>query len=391
MSTDFAPLIALGMPLYNSSRYLDESLEALHAQTHERFVLVLTDDGSTDGTPAIAQRWCTRDERFMFASNSRRLGLVGNWRRVFERALVLNPETRYFAWVGDHDLCQPRWLELLVAALQARPAAVLAYPRSAAISETGEPLRFRPREFASDGLGDRSDRLRATITGASAGWAVYGLFRTEALRSCGVLRAVILPDRLLLAEISLYGQVHQVPDVLWHRRFRPGETSTLARQRETLFPDGAPWHSHLPWPVAHANALVSSLVIAGAGRPAIGRARGLQFASRYLAWGSVHDSRDDGFLRSWRITRKRWMKRSKGWRRYRKTLQGRLRQIRAYPRLRLAANLFSARGRRRLHKQWRSSPVRSVLRRAALALGARTVKRAARRWLRRGGGSVIER
>ncbi len=372
MTVDGPPRVALGMPLRNSSRYLDEALEAMRAQTYDRFVLVLIDDDSTDGTRMIAERWCARDERFVVVRNEVRLGLVGNWRRVFERALVINPEARYFAWVGDHDLCEPRWLECLVAALDARPAAVLAYPHSAAISETGAPLPWRPREFASDGLGDPADRLRATITGASPGWAVYGLFRTEALRRCGVLRAVLLPDRLLLAEISIYGQLCQVQEVLWHRRFRPDETSSHARQRRTLFPGGAPWHSYLPWPITHTTALVSSLVIAGAGRSMIGRGQGLQLASRYLVWGALHKSRDDGFLRSWRLKRKRWSK-------YRKTLRRRWRLSRT--RAWLWSDLLGSRSRKRLRKRWRSSRARWILRLASRSTGGRILKQAARRWL----------
>jgi hypothetical protein len=74
--------------------------------------------------------------------------------------------------------------------------------------------------------------------------------RTAAVRDAGIFRDVLCPDRLLLAELTLRGQIRQVPEVLWYRRqFAAG---SIERQRSTLFAPGTrppsrftpPWYMH---------------------------------------------------------------------------------------------------------------------------------------------------
>jgi hypothetical protein len=91
---------------------------------------------------------------------------------------------------------------------------------------------------------------------------VYGLFRVDALRAAGVLRDVLLPDRLLIAELALRGEFVQVDSLLWHRRGAPRSSGEAARQRART--DSFPGRS-LPWPLQHARALArNESVAAGA-------------------------------------------------------------------------------------------------------------------------------
>ena len=79
---------------------------------------------------------------------------------------------------------------------------------------------------------------------------VYGLMRVTAVREAGVFREVLCPDRLLVAELTLQGQIRQVPQALWYRRQFPA--GSVERQRFTLFAPGTktpsavtpPWYLH---------------------------------------------------------------------------------------------------------------------------------------------------
>ncbi|PXV65847.1 glycosyl transferase family 2 [Dysgonomonas alginatilytica] len=48
-----APSISIVMPVYNSSRYLSESIDSILSQTFSDFELIIIDDGSTDGSREI--------------------------------------------------------------------------------------------------------------------------------------------------------------------------------------------------------------------------------------------------------------------------------------------------------------------------------------------------
>ncbi|CCZ54582.1 glycosyltransferase group 2 family protein [Clostridium sp. CAG:75] len=49
------PNISIIIPVYNVEAYLADCLDSILAQTFESFEVILVDDGSTDGSPAIAQ------------------------------------------------------------------------------------------------------------------------------------------------------------------------------------------------------------------------------------------------------------------------------------------------------------------------------------------------
>jgi glycosyltransferase involved in cell wall biosynthesis len=51
------PLVSVVIPVYNSERFLCETLDSVFAQDYEPFEVIVVDDGSTDGSSAIAQSY----------------------------------------------------------------------------------------------------------------------------------------------------------------------------------------------------------------------------------------------------------------------------------------------------------------------------------------------
>jgi glycosyltransferase involved in cell wall biosynthesis len=242
--------VGIGMTLHNRARYLEDAIDSLLAQSYRNFTLVLVDDGSTDETEVIARRYAQSDERVEYFRLPERRGMISAWRTAFER--VSEHGVRYFAWASDHDKWHPRWLESLLKVLDDHPDVVLAYPLTQRIDSQGTPLAKPARQFETFGVSDRDSRwqLLNRSDAVSAGDIVYGLMRTDAVRAAGVFRDVLCPDRLLVAELTLQGQIRQIPAALWYRRqFAEG---SVERQRSTLFVPGTrpplrftpPWYMH---------------------------------------------------------------------------------------------------------------------------------------------------
>jgi hypothetical protein len=268
------PRVLFGMPAYDRPDALPRTLESLLSQTFKDFALVIVDDRPTPDVKAIVDRYAAVDKRIAYEPNPVRLGMIGNWHKAFTRGREKNPTIEYFAWVSDHDIWHPRWLEVLVAELDDRPRVVMAYPQMQRVFRRERRAITRLSDTA--GMASPVARLRRAIAGMTAGNAVYGLFRVEALERAGVFRGVLMPDRQLLVELSLLGEFKHVPQMLWYREV--AGVFSLPRQRSMLFSGRVPFRTFLPAPLQHFGVLVWDLVMRGKGRPAFGRATGAWYA-----------------------------------------------------------------------------------------------------------------
>lgn len=63
------PLVSVIIPCYNAAPWLEESIASVRAQTWRRYEIVLVDDGSTDGSGALADRLAAADMRVVHQEN----------------------------------------------------------------------------------------------------------------------------------------------------------------------------------------------------------------------------------------------------------------------------------------------------------------------------------
>lgn len=66
------PRVSLIMPVYNVESYLDEALASIQQQTMADFEVIIVDDGSTDLSASIAERFCQADARFRYLRQDNR-------------------------------------------------------------------------------------------------------------------------------------------------------------------------------------------------------------------------------------------------------------------------------------------------------------------------------
>ncbi len=57
-------MISVIVPVYNVEEYLEECLESIKNQTYSNIEVILVNDGSTDNSQAICERYCQQDPRF---------------------------------------------------------------------------------------------------------------------------------------------------------------------------------------------------------------------------------------------------------------------------------------------------------------------------------------
>ena len=277
--------VCLGMPLYNNSGYLVEALDSILGQSYSDFAIVAIDDQSTDETDSIMQDYAARDDRINYHRNQEWEGLISNWRKTFVYADTLH-KPKYFAWISDHDRWDKDWLRKHVCFLEAHDDAAAVYPETVPINEEGdiiEDITFEPFDTYDLNFGEHLFRVCNSQTGS--GNAIYGLFRSKLIKRAGIFRNVLLPDRLLLTEVSAFGKLKQLPEKLWRRRFFNGlkpNIVTKEEQRSYIFgPNPVPLHSLCPY-LSHIISLILSFCIFPANREYKNFFRGLEMAG--LLW-----------------------------------------------------------------------------------------------------------
>jgi glycosyltransferase involved in cell wall biosynthesis len=202
------------MPTYNGARYLQAAIDSILGQDHADLELVISDNGSTDGTEAIARAAAAGDPRVRYDRVETNRGAGWNYNRVL--ALARGP---YFKWAADDDVCEPTFLRRCLDELEAWPEAVLAFPRTLLIDADGRPAG----ELDDDDLDlrdpDPVDRLARLLRHRVEWHPVFGVIRTGPLRRTAGIGAFPLADVALLAELAVLGRFHQVPERLFLRRY----------------------------------------------------------------------------------------------------------------------------------------------------------------------------
>jgi len=139
-SSSAAPLVSVVMPVHDAERYLDAAIASVLGQTHRNLELVMVDDGSTDGSAAIAERHAKQDPRVKFLRNERNLGIVKARNRAFAES---NPRSAYFAVLDSDDVCMPDRLALQVAFMEAHPDHAIVGGNTLIIDEQGAVIGER--------------------------------------------------------------------------------------------------------------------------------------------------------------------------------------------------------------------------------------------------------
>jgi rhamnosyltransferase len=95
------PKIIIVLGTYNGSRFLTEQLHSFQKQEWTDWLLLVRDDGSTDGTVEILNEFESSDARIRcLRDQCGRLGVIGNYAALMQAALTAAPD---FAFYSDQD------------------------------------------------------------------------------------------------------------------------------------------------------------------------------------------------------------------------------------------------------------------------------------------------
>ena len=220
--------VVIGLPVYNSQKYLGAAIESHLSQSFGDFDLVISDNGSTDATAEICTSYAAKDSRVKYLRSDVNRGILWNHRRVFEGVKSAN---QYFRWAGGDDILEPGLLQALVTVLDTRPEVEAVVPDTKNIDDNGEIIGSVARSLDLQSP-DVFERARQVLVRGYQHVIAYGLLRTSTLR---VLRtAPNYPgwDSVFVWELALRGLMVQSPGPALLRRFHKGSISRVKTVKE---------------------------------------------------------------------------------------------------------------------------------------------------------------
>jgi glycosyltransferase involved in cell wall biosynthesis/pyruvate-formate lyase-activating enzyme len=223
-------LVSIGMPIYNGERFLKQALDSLLLQNYRNFELIISDNGSTDGTKEICEAYLQRDHRIQYHRNNENKGARYNFRKVLSLA-----SGKYFLWAADHDLWDPKHISSCVEILEKDKNVVLCYPKAQRIDAKDNFLGFAHNNLDTRGLpsGERYLRIIRELNG---GDPIYGVMRTEEMKKVNI-STLWAGDQARLAELSLMGAFAHIPEPLFYWRKIRNESLELRKKTVPVIVD----------------------------------------------------------------------------------------------------------------------------------------------------------
>jgi glycosyltransferase involved in cell wall biosynthesis len=128
------PLVSVLIPSYNYGRYIGITLQSLLDQTYPNFEAIVCDDGSSDDSVEVIQRYAEQDARIKFFAKEH-AGIVSTTNMAYA-----NSKGEIISLLDSDDVFRPSKLEKVVAAFRNNP-------RSGVFMNAVQPVTAEGRPF----------------------------------------------------------------------------------------------------------------------------------------------------------------------------------------------------------------------------------------------------
>ena len=128
------PKVSVVIKSYNHAAFVGETIQSILDQSFQDFEIVVTDDGSTDGTPDVIRRFADPRIHLQVFEKNRGISIAMN-------ETIARARGEFIAILNSDDFALPGRLERQVALLCAKPeiSGVFGLPRI--VDEAGQPTR----------------------------------------------------------------------------------------------------------------------------------------------------------------------------------------------------------------------------------------------------------
>jgi len=125
-------MVSIVIPVYNSEKFLRDSLESVIHQTYSNIEIIAINDDSTDNSLEILKQY---EDKIMII-NQQNMGLA-----QAVNAGIKKMSGHWLKWLSPDDLLYPDAIEILVKEAKKLPENTILYSNWELIDESGKKLR----------------------------------------------------------------------------------------------------------------------------------------------------------------------------------------------------------------------------------------------------------
>jgi glycosyltransferase involved in cell wall biosynthesis len=215
-STASEPLVSVVIPAFNAERTLGPAVESALGQTYSNVEIIVVDDGSTDGTPAVLNRYADRIR--IVRQKNQGEGAARN--SGIERA-----QGSLIAFLDADDLWDAEKLSVQVAVLNSSPEIGLVFALMRTIDGAGNPLPGTIPSQLPSGL-----TLRP-LPNLSACYELEGPLLSELLKGCFLNTLTPVIRKEALSRVGGFDRLPRGTDRdMWYRLAANGCRMAVVRR-----------------------------------------------------------------------------------------------------------------------------------------------------------------
>ncbi len=207
------PKISVCVPTYNRSGMLKPFLESIFAQTFTDYEVIVSDNCSTDATPAVMSGFS--DGRLRSHRNETNIGPFPNMNLLLQMA-----RGDYVCIVHDDDLYAPTFLERLSGMLDAHPSASMVHCAAYEVDANGASQRV-VRAYPDSRVIPGNQEFLRYLENHNVCCSSVMARRTAYLETGGFDTDLLCADYMMWVRLALRGDVAYVADPLVEMRVHP--------------------------------------------------------------------------------------------------------------------------------------------------------------------------
>lgn len=195
----FNPLISVIIPIYNVERHLEKCLNSIVNQTYKNLEIILINDGSTDNSGVICEKYAENDSRVIYISRENK-GVSASRNEGIELS-----HGDYFSFIDSDDYLELDAYEYLTNIIKEKNVDIVNYEHYVTFQNSEEAHQLSDKNY---GLFDKYEAQKQLVYNVAFAW--------NKLFSKKTISGLKFDETILRGEDSLFSrQAFDKADFVW--------------------------------------------------------------------------------------------------------------------------------------------------------------------------------